>query len=261
MGVRIAVITPYGTEPPEQLRQCHESVLAQAGGTRFEASHFLVADGHARPEVDGWNVRHVRLPDALRDHGNTPRSIGSLLADSEGFDFIAYLDAGNWYLPGHLENLLDAFEETGSPVCCSLSALHRIDGSLLPLEEKPPTPDSHARSNCLLMHRRGFSVCPTWHRLPRPLGPMGERVFYRALQNAGLAVSLSLRRTVAIRTRLAKHYTLAGETPPPGAVTHDGLAESLKYLYSAIGVTESVEALGFWPGTDSDNSPGARSGQ
>lgn len=95
---RIAVITPYYKEPTAMLHQAHLSVAAQD----IAADHFLVADGFPNPEIANWNARHVPLPQAHADNGNTPRSVGSLLADAEGYDFIAYLDADNWFQPDHL---------------------------------------------------------------------------------------------------------------------------------------------------------------
>ena len=112
---RVAVITPYYREPVEFLAQCHQSVLAQGVG----ADHIMVADGHPLDCIDGWKVAHVKLPASHGDNGNTPRGIGSLLASSEGYDFIAYLDADNWYHDGHLRSLLDLWEQKRGVACSS----------------------------------------------------------------------------------------------------------------------------------------------
>src|SRR5262245_25755535 len=127
MTYRIAVITPYYKEPTEVLYQCHASVLQQ----EVPCDHFMVADGFPNPEVANWKVRHVILPTAHADVGNMPRSVGSLLADSEGYDFIAHLDADNWYQPNHVSSLLKLHEETKAPVCCSWRTYQRPDGSML----------------------------------------------------------------------------------------------------------------------------------
>ena len=125
MQYRIAVITPYCQEPTEILRQCHDSVLRQ----QVPCDHVMIADGFPNAEVAGWAVRHVILPVAHADVGNTPHSVGSLLADAEGYDFIAYLDADNWYRPDHLSSLVQLYEVTKAPVCCAWRTFHRPDGS------------------------------------------------------------------------------------------------------------------------------------
>ena len=50
---RVAVITPYYKEPLAQLRQCHDSVLAQSE----PCLHVLVADGHPRRRINHWQCR------------------------------------------------------------------------------------------------------------------------------------------------------------------------------------------------------------
>src|SRR5436189_944226 len=109
---RIVVITPYYKEPLAMLRECHESVLRQ----NPRPHHMMIADGFPRPEIDEWDVGHVRLPIAHGDNGNTPRSVGSVLARVQRFDFVAYLDADNWYHPQHVETLVHAHQTTGAPV-------------------------------------------------------------------------------------------------------------------------------------------------
>src|SRR5205814_1150110 len=117
---KIAVITPYCREPLDVLAQCHESVLAQGA----EVDHFMVADGYPREEVNAWNARHVVLPLAHADGGSTPRAVGSILADAEGYDFIAYLDADNWYAPGHIASLLELHRSSGALVCSCFRTFH-----------------------------------------------------------------------------------------------------------------------------------------
>jgi glycosyltransferase involved in cell wall biosynthesis len=102
--MKVAVVTPYYREPIEKLRRCHDSVMAQ---TRA-CTHFMVADGFARDEIDDWDVQHIRLPLGHADFGNTPRCLGALSALNQGFDGFAYLDADNWYHPEHAESLVEA---------------------------------------------------------------------------------------------------------------------------------------------------------
>jgi glycosyltransferase involved in cell wall biosynthesis len=243
LNARVAVVTPYYREPLAILRQCHESVLAQ----NADFDHFLVADGHALDEIDDWDVKHVRLPSAHGDGGNTPRSVGSLLADAEGYDFIAYLDADNWFHPSHLDSLLGTFEATGASVCCAKRTFHRGDGSQLKIAEPAEEAGTHVDTSCLFLHRAAFGACSAWHRMPRPLKGMCDRIFYSALQHARHSIAHTGQRTVAYRSQYAVHYTTAGEAPPANCKDTEG-RESMQYLFSFEGARDSVAAMGFWPG-------------
>jgi hypothetical protein len=201
--------------------------------------------------VAGWNVRHVILPVAHADVGNTPRSVGSLLADAEGYDFIAYLDADNWYRPDHLSSLVQLYEVTKAPVCCAWRTFHRPDGSPLPLDEDTASRAlAHVDSNCFFLHRTAFRINAVWHRMPRELHPAADRVFRAALKKAGFAFAYTQQQTVAYRTLHELHYAYAGEPPPPGFKSSQLLEPAARYLASNEGVTETVDRLGFWPLSD-----------
>jgi glycosyltransferase involved in cell wall biosynthesis len=242
--VRIAVITPYYKEPLAMLRQCHESVLAQDA----DFDHFMVADGFALEEIDEWDVRHVKLPVAHGDNGNTPRSVGSVLADAEGYDFVAYLDADNWLHPGHLSSLVATYEKTRAPVCCSKRTFHRPDGERLLVAEPGEEEGEHVDTSCLLLHRDAFGICSVWHRMPKPLSPLCDRVFYKALQHARFRIAHSGQRTLAFRSQYKIHYTTVGQTPPPGMKGDDEMNPAYEFLFSFEGIRGCVANLGFWPG-------------
>ena len=240
---RIAVITPYHREPPEMLARCHQSVLAQAPA----ADHIIVADGFPRPEPAGWKARHVVLPQEHGDFGATPRGIGSMLADVEGYDFVAYLDADNWYLPGHLESLLELHTRSGSPVCASLRSFHDANGAALAVTEGAEDALQHVDTNCFFVHRSAFHVFPAWLRMPRQLVAMSDRVFLAALRKERLAVTSTQQRTVAYLTLHELHYRLAGLEPPPGAKPGTITRAAFEWLLTKEGVDESFRRLGFWP--------------
>jgi glycosyltransferase involved in cell wall biosynthesis len=244
LNARVAVVTPYYKEPLAMLRQCHESVLAQEA----DFDHFMVADGHALPEIDEWDVKHVRLPVAHGDNGNTPRSVGSVLAETEGYDFIAYLDADNWFHSAHLATLLATYEGTRAPVCCSKRSFHALDGRLLKVAEGDEESGDHVDTSCLLLHRDAFGACSVWHRMPRQLAPICDRIFFKALLNARLSVARTGTRTLAFRSQYLLHYTTAGETPPPGCKGAQTSNPPMEYLFSFEGIRDCVANLGFWPG-------------
>src|SRR4051794_26673695 len=108
--LKIAVVTPYYKESPAVLRQCHESVLRQS----YACRHILVSDGYPAPYFDdAKDAIHIKLPQAHGDNGNTPRAMGGVLADRQGFDAVAYLDADNWYEPNHIESMVAAHAASG----------------------------------------------------------------------------------------------------------------------------------------------------
>ena len=51
------------------------------------------------------------------NNGNTPRSVGTTKAISKGYDFIMYLDADNWFLPGHVSSLLELIKDKNCIGC------------------------------------------------------------------------------------------------------------------------------------------------
>ena len=240
---RIAVITPYHREPAAILARCHESVRVQG----VDVDHFLVADGHPLDEIDAWDVSHVKLPRSHGDNGNTPRGVGSLLASSEGYEFIAYLDADNWYHEGHLRSLLDLWERTGSPACSSFRTFHDISGNDLGISERDEDELRHVDTSCLLIHRSAFDCLPVWVAMPKILSPICDRIFLAALLHRRFAISSTGARTVAFESRYRGHYVSANRPVPDGAKEADFMAPALEYLASRDGVSACVGAMGFWP--------------
>jgi hypothetical protein len=240
---RVAVITPYLHESEAMLLECHRSVIEQGVG----ADHFLIADGHPRAAVDGWEARHVILPRSHADDGSTPRGLGGLLARREGYDFVAYLDADNWYHPGHLRSLLDLHAQSGSPVCASLRTFHDLAGAPLPVREEDEDALRHIDTSCLLLARPAFACLGVWLDLPEMVTRICDRVFVAGLRHAGLAIRSSGQRSVAYRSRYEVHYEAAGVAVPASAKAPRDLEPVRAYLLSGQGVTECVEALGFWP--------------
>ena len=242
---KVAVITPYYREPLEVLVQCHRSVLAQLP----QADHFMVADGFPRPELAGWKARHVVLPVAHHDGGSTPRGIGAMLADSEGYDFVTFLDADNWYHPGHLASLLQVHQRTGAQVCTCFRTFHRPDGTKLEISEQDEDQLRHVDTSCFMVHRSAFSALAVWPRMPKQLGPLCDRVFLAALKKERFSIVSTRERTVAFRTLYELHYRLAGLSPPADFKPLDVLKPSMTWLLTKEGIDESYRRFGFWPPT------------
>lgn len=242
---RIAVITPYYREPLDYLEQCHKSVLAQD----IPADHFMVADGHPRTEVAQWNVRHVVLPCGNGDGGSVPRGVGSILADAQGYDFIAYLDADNWWDPRHLSSLVGLHSSSRAPVCTSFRTFHMPDGTSIAVTERDEDVMLHVDTSCFLLHRAAFALLPIWTRMPATLGPMCDRVFMAGIRKHRFPMASTRLRTVAYRTLYEAHYRGAGLPLPPGFKSNEQLNPAMEWMLKKEGVDTCVEQLGFWPPT------------
>lgn len=246
MTPAIAVITPYFKEETPVLSKCLQSVTAQT----LPCTHFVVADGFPSDFVDTFSdeIRHVRLPKPNADVGNTPRAIGTMLALADGFDFIAWLDADNWYEPNHLESLLALYELTESPVLCCRRSFRRPDGTTLDISEAAEDSHRHVDTNCYLVHKSCGATLLTWGLMPKILNPIGDRLFFHKLRHERLAIAFSDLRTVCYRTRHVPHYIQANEPPPPGAKEGSEIFSiPFKYLLSEDGAAEVVRVLGFYP--------------
>lgn len=240
--MKIAVITPYYKESTEVLHQCHQSVLTQ----NISADHFFVADGFPNEELMKWNVRHISLPQAHADLGNTPRGIGSVLADIEGYDFISYLDADNWFHPNHLSSLLNLYEETKADICTSFRTIHANDGVELSVQDPSDLSLAHVDTSCYFLHRNSFNSLDIWLKMPKILSPVGDRIFLAGLKHKKYKFASTKQKTVAYRSQYKGHYLSANIAPPPDSKENPGKVP-YEWLLTVAGMKETVEKLGFVP--------------
>src|SRR5208282_3021324 len=104
--------------------------------------------------IDQWKATNIALPMAHRNVGNTPRAVGALLAEAEGYDFISFLDGDNWYRQNHLSSLIRIHEATKASVCCSWRTFHRLDGTIISnLQEDEELAFQHVDTSCYFVHR------------------------------------------------------------------------------------------------------------
>lgn len=89
--MKVAIVTPYRNEPEPWVRALIDSVTAQ----RHPVTHVLVGDGLHNPAFEGEGRMALSLPQATGDSGGTPRAAGGLWARENGFDIVAYADAGD----------------------------------------------------------------------------------------------------------------------------------------------------------------------
>lgn len=243
-GPAIFVVTPYHTESLETLRRCHESVIGQQ--VEAPVIHVMVADGHPRPEIDTWNVTHIRLPREHGDNGNTPRAVGSVVAQTNGAEFIAFLDADNWYYPDHLASMLEGQQQTGASVVCAWRDFYDPAGQKLAMTEVDEDNLTHVDTSCLMLHRAVFDLNGMWSAMPRILSPWCDRVFFGGLMHRRLMLCFTRRRSVAFTTIYQYHYDCLG-IPAPANAKMPPIPEMVTYLTSGDGVREMVRQVGFWP--------------
>jgi hypothetical protein len=215
--VNTFVVTPYFDTKLEWLQLAHDSVRAQT----HKARHVLVCDGSRPAQLRNFNGIHILLPRNYRDYGNTPRLIGCFQAITGGAEAIAFLDADNWYYPGHLAALTEFAAANDYAVCSSGRMLHRLDGS--PMMRCPHVDGRIAiDTNCLLVRKPAFPHLLSWVLAPHDKAAEGDQVVWRYMLDRGMRFGFLDQPTVAYRTRHSVHYRIAGEAAPDEAITrHD----------------------------------------
>lgn len=208
--MRVAVVTPYYKESREWLERCIASVKAQT----HECTHILVADGHPQDWIDDAGVRHLRLDRGHADYGNTPRAMGGLLAVSEGFDAVAFLDADNWYQPEHVARCVQVAESSGADFVTSGRHWVRADGSVMDVSIGEDNDGSHVDTNCFFLLFGAFHAIPRWLLMPKPMAMWCDRFFLQSLREEGLREARTLTRSVNYLCTWANVYRAIGETPP-----------------------------------------------
>ncbi|MCA0175081.1 MAG: glycosyltransferase [Proteobacteria bacterium] len=208
--MRVAVITPYHREPEAWLRRCLASVRNQT----LACEHLVIADGHPQDWLDGEGVRHIRLDRAHRDYGNTPRAIGALLAISEGFDAVTFLDADNWYAPEHIATCVQVAAQTGCDYVTASRHLCREDGSIMAVHASDDGDWSHVDTNCFFLLVGAFHSVARWALMPKPMALLGDRFYLQGLLADGLRAGRSPARTVHYLCTWSSFYRALGEPVP-----------------------------------------------
>ena len=209
---RVAVITPYHSEPIELIERSHASVQAQT----VPCVHVLVADGPLRPEVAALEGRHIVLGVGHADNGNTPRSIGALAAMNEGFTCIAFLDADNWFSPDHLERAIAAQAEGDWEVVFSDRHIVFPNGQRLLTPPQEDLDRSHVDTSCMVIFPPAFASLALWAQMPPAYGPLCDRVMFSELMGR-YRCGWSGCATLFFETWYAGHFLVAGTLPPLNA--------------------------------------------
>jgi glycosyltransferase involved in cell wall biosynthesis len=210
---RYAIVTPYFLEARDALERCFRSVRRQT----VAVDHIVVADGFAQQWIDAEPVRHLRLDMSHNDFGGTPRGLGALLAASEGYRGIGFLDADNWIADDHVERCLEAASWVGTD-CDYVVAkrfLTRPDGTTIDVKDLPLPQETD--TNCLFFLEGSYHSLHHWVIIPRQLSAINDRVVTSALKNYGLRPAFVKDPTVFYECLWSEIYRSVGEVPPPNA--------------------------------------------
>lgn len=206
---RYAIVTPYHKEERWLLDRCIASVKAQT----TPADHFLIADGYPQDWIDSEPVRHIRLDREHRDYGNTPRTIGALLAVSEGYDGIGLLDADNWLEADHISTCVaTSLRSENCDYVVAKRNLCRPDGSVIDIDDHDVT---LVDTSCFFLLPGSYHVIPHLALTPIELSSICDRIFYSALKAKKLHAETTDRKTVNYHCLWQATYMRAGEAPPP----------------------------------------------
>jgi hypothetical protein len=161
-------------------------------------------------------VRHFPLPWNHGDFGDTPRAVGAMSANSQGFDAIAFLDADNWYDPTHIETMVRVQAMTDADIVTATRKLIRPDGSLMCVDTQSDGV-AFCDMNCFLFTRRAFKAIGQWAFKDTRASAVDDYILWSLVKQSNARVARSTEPTVNYLTMWALHYLERGETPPPGA--------------------------------------------
>ena len=212
---RVAVITPYYKEPLDQLERCLLSVREQT----VACDHFVISDGHPQTWIDLTPVRHLRLGKSHGDYGNTPRGIGALLAISEDYDAVCFLDADNWYDKDHVQICLEAALEVCENLqdCDYVIARRRLVRPDLSVMNEGADEAGHVDTNCVFMLRGTFHLAHYWNLMPQIYSGVGDRIFRTILRQQSFVHAQTQKITVNYLNLWASSYRFLKEPVPDGA--------------------------------------------
>lgn len=219
--MKVAVVTPYYKEELAEIRQGHESVLAQD----LPCRHVVVADGFPQRAIDGWDCEHIVLPTPHADKGDFARGMGALHAINDGAEFVAFLDADNWLEPQHISSLVGTALRNATAITTSRRALRRVDGTMLDPFDAESDGTRFADTGTILFHKSVIDIVALWAMMPRRIGNIGDQVVWAAIQARGYPHSNTGLATLNYRSKFRSHYLARGEQPPADAADLEHVQE------------------------------------
>ena len=210
--MRIAVVTPFYQARLDWLLQCHASVRYQT----HACTHILVSDGSGPNPLPDFQGQFIELQHNHGDYGDTPRSVGSLSALSQGFDAVAYLDADCWYEEGHVASLVELQGRTAAAVCTAARKLYDYRDNFL---EICPASDGRtfADTNCLMVWRPAAQLYAQWAFIPQEYHLIDDRYIFNQILQQQIPRAHSGIASVCYRTKLPAVFKRLGLPVPPEA--------------------------------------------
>jgi hypothetical protein len=202
----------------------------------------MVADGHPRPELDGWDIDHLVLPHEHADNGNTPRCVGALSAMNRGYWPILFLDADNFYRPWHTDaiaRLRARFPQ--ADVLAMGRELVLPDGTPVPGLPEEDRRIEHVDTSCYVFYPSAFRVLSLWGLMPTYLGPVCDRFMFEALHQLGFVVAGTREASVVFTAHYSWAYRAVGREAPEHV--HDICWEQ---IVDQLDVQEVFVRTGVW---------------
>jgi hypothetical protein len=209
--MKVAVITPYYKEPDKKLERCMRSVAAQD----YPVTHYMVADGYASPVAMEADVKHIILPDAHGDNGNTPRGIGAISALNQGFEAFAFLDADNWFEPNHVSSLVAAIGQSRAHVALSGRKIVLVDGTPVPGRDPEDISGEHFDTSAFFITNKAAFLLPMWAMMDQPTSSCCDRVMFAAIKHLKVPYVATGLDTMVFESNYGIHYRMAGRPLPP----------------------------------------------
>lgn len=193
-----------------------KSVSGQVTTGQTVVTHLMVADGFPRAKLVSKHTKdHIILPNANADYGDTPRSIGSIHAFSQGFDAVCWLDADNWLEPSHVQQAVDLVTRDPMVEIVTIPRnLYRPDQTLLAVDTESDGL-SFNDTNCYFVTRRAMNIACSWVFKDKRNAVVGDRFVWQAAQRFSIARCSAA--TVNYESKVAVHYIERGEQPPVDA--------------------------------------------
>jgi glycosyltransferase involved in cell wall biosynthesis len=211
--MKVAMITPYHKETTDQLRKCHNSVLAQT----YPVTHIMVADGNPHPWCAKQKLEHMVLPESHGDAGATPRAMAAISAFSRGYDAIGFIDADNWIDADHVEQMVASVSASKTNLVVATRRIHGSDGKELYVDTWESNGEDFTDTNCLFLTKSTLHLMTGWITEPGQR-LWSDRAFWNVILQSNLSKVTCSKPTVAYVTKWAAHYVNAGVEPSPDSV-------------------------------------------
>lgn len=237
--MKIAVITPVYKEEKKIIERCNISVLKQ----NIKCDHIIVQDGDYQFNLKNLKAEIFRSS-ISNDNGNTPRSIGTDYAIQNEYDYIAYLDADNFFHEKHIDNLLNKIQNFDVSTC--FRTFHKENGEKINImEDDDVLNKQHVDTSCYLISKKIFHYINIWKEIPKEVSQWCDRIFFNYLLHKKTNIKFTDAYTVSFTTLYENHYKRGGEKVPNNAKKFSINQEAINYFLTKKKSDEFYKKFGF----------------